>query len=89
MIHTNHDLFGRMLPPARPEPEISNLKNLFKLAESVGGSSSNRRRDVAKVEALMDQTGYLDLRQTDGPTGYYGERLRQAVEGFQKDHGLR
>jgi peptidoglycan hydrolase-like protein with peptidoglycan-binding domain len=44
---------------------------------------------VAKVETLITQIGNLDLRQTDCVTGYYGERLKQATEGFQKDNNLK
>ncbi len=81
--------FGRIMPSPSVDTDISELKNLFTLARPVGGAVSTNRRDIAKVETLMDQTGYLDLAQTDGPTGYYGERLKQAVEGFQKDNALR
>jgi len=33
--------------------------------------------------------GVYDLGPTDGPTGYFGSRLNEALMGFQKDHGLR
>lgn len=89
MIRSKRDPFGRMMPPAKPEPEISNLMDLLNLSESVGATAPNHRRDVAKVESLMDQAGYLDLQQTDGPTGFYGECLKQAVKNFQKDNGLK
>ncbi len=83
------DPFSRIPVPRQPDPEIENIQKLFRLTGSVGMTASNNRRDVAKIEILMDRTGYLDLRQTDGPTGYYGERLKQAVEKFQKDHNLK
>ncbi len=81
---------GRLYEQAtKSDREIINLKNPFRLSSPVGISSSNLRRDVAKVETLMSQTGYLDLDKTDGPTGYYGERLKQSVQNFQKDKGLK
>jgi peptidoglycan hydrolase-like protein with peptidoglycan-binding domain len=55
---------------------------------SVGRTGTNKRRDVATIEVLLGQTGHLDLNETDGPTGYYGTRLGQAIKRFQKDHGL-
>lgn len=83
------DPFGRLPMPRQPDPEIENIRNPYKLSSSVGVAAPNNRRDVAKVEALMTETGNLDLHQTDGVTGYYGERLKQAIEGFQKDNGLK
>lgn len=52
-------------------------------------TGKNRRGDVAKVEGLMGAAGPLDLWQTDGPTGYYGARLEDAVKRFQKSKGLK
>lgn len=83
------DPFGRLPMPRQWGPEIENIADPFSLESAVGANSTNNRRDVAKVETLMAQVGRLDLRQTDGATGYFGERLKQAVEGFQKDNGLK
>ncbi len=59
------------------------------LASSVGGGARNQRDDVAKIEGMLAQTGFLDTSKTNGPTGYYGERLHQAITEFQKQQGLR
>jgi len=56
---------------------------------SVGRNGTNARSDVAKVETLLGQSGHLDLGKTDGPTGYFGSRLEDAVKGYQKDGGLK
>ncbi|MBT4891093.1 MAG: peptidoglycan-binding protein [Rhodospirillales bacterium] len=71
------------------DKEIHGLKNLLQITNPVGNTSSNNRRDVAKVETLLGKAGYLDLDKTDGPTGYYGERLKQSVQRFQKANGLK
>lgn len=63
--------------------------NLLSLRGDVGRNGRNRRPDVARLEALLGAAGYLDLSRTDGPTGYFGERVDRAVRDFQKDHGLR
>jgi peptidoglycan hydrolase-like protein with peptidoglycan-binding domain len=41
-----------------------------------------------KVERLLEGVGLLDTRPTEGPTGYYGTRLEEAIKGFQKQNGL-
>lgn len=59
------------------------------LSGSVGRDGGNRREDVAKVETLLSETGDMDLRKTDGPTGYAGMRLENAILNFQKRNGLK
>ena len=44
---------------------------------------------MGRVECLLKLAGVHDLAPTDGPTGYFGTRLEEAVKAFQKDHGLR
>ena len=88
---TLSDPFGRV-PSGRkkkPEPELSNLGDPFKLAKPVGLDGANDRKDVAKVETLLGKSGHLDTRKTDGPTGYFGGRVENAIKGFQKDRGLK
>ena len=55
----------------------------------VGPVAPNRRADVGKVETFLSKTGNFDLNDTDGPTGYYGMRLEDAVNGFQEANGLK
>lgn len=81
------DPFGRLPEPAKPER--FDLRNIFSLSLPVGMTGKNRRGDVAKVEGLMGAAGPLDLWQTDGPTGYYGARLEDAVKRFQKSKSLK
>ncbi|MBO6518706.1 MAG: peptidoglycan-binding protein [Rhodospirillales bacterium] len=83
------DPFGRVPPKPMPEPEISNLGDASKLARPVGEQGRNDRRDVAKVETMLGRAGSLDLEKTDGPTGYWGERTREATRMFQKQNGLK
>lgn len=83
------DPFGRVLAEPKPDPEISNLRNLFQLLESVGMEGRNNRRDVAKVESLFDSLGELDLSETEGVTGFVGARLDESIRRFQKRQGLK
>lgn len=66
-----------------------NEEDLFKLSAPVGRGQENNPLDVAKVESLMGATGHLDIEKTDGPTGYFGERLEGAVKEFQKEKSLK
>lgn len=56
---------------------------------SVGRRGRNRRRDVAKVETLLDRTGDLDLDRTGGPTGYFGSPQEDGIRRFQRRNGLK
>ena len=83
------DPFGRLSDPSTTRLEASGLGSLFTLGNPVGRRGGNNRRDVARVETLLGGTGHLDLNQTEGPTGYFGDRLDQVICGFQKDNSLR
>lgn len=85
----DRDPFGRVPPKQKPEPELTNLGDASKLSRPVGEQGKNDRRDVAKVETMLGRTGALDLKKTDGPMGYWGERTREATCAFQKQNGLK
>lgn len=63
--------------------------NPFELEASVGRRGANDRIDVAKIETLLGKAGYLDLDTTEGPTGFYGARVENALKKFQRDGGLK
>ncbi len=71
------------------EEDRLDLTRPFNLATSVGRIGGNERNDVAKIETLLGQSGHLDLSKTEGPTGFFGTRVEDAVKNFQKDYGLR
>ncbi len=64
-------------------------RDLDVLDAPVGRRGDNGRIDVAKIETLLGNAGYLDLDATEGPTGYYGARVEDALKRFQKDGGLK
>ncbi|MCP5367166.1 MAG: peptidoglycan-binding protein [Hyphomicrobiales bacterium] len=70
------------------ENKMATIGGFFDLSAPVGAGGANRRGDVVKVEALLANTGHHDLRPTDGPTGYGGPRLDEAIRGYQKETGL-
>jgi hypothetical protein len=59
---------------------------IFALSDAVGPRRRNRRNDVLKVETLLANAGDHDLE--DGPTGYAGAHLDQAIRAFQKRREL-
>ncbi len=81
------DPFGRLLEPSG-EARLD-ISDPFALSGPVGRRGGNAREDVGRIECLLKLAGVHDLAPTDGPTGYFGTRLEEAVKAFQKDHGLR
>ena len=78
--------FYRQRSP-RDEPPLD-CSNPFALSARVGEWGANGREDVGKIEVLMKLAGVHDLEPTDGPTGFFGSRLRTAVRAYQKNRGL-
>lgn len=84
------DQFGRLgVDDDEPDTEIADIKTPTTLKSSVGDAGQNRRRDVAKTEQLLGDAETLDLKKTDGPTGYWGTRTSDATKTFQKQNNLK
>lgn len=94
------DPFGRILP----DPAFETFRNGFDLTQPlgrifpdrtpdivapVGREGENERFDVALIETLLAKNGFFDLAQTEGPTGYYGMALEDAIRTFQKTANLK
>lgn len=94
------DSFGRILP----DPTFETFRAGFDLTKPigrifrdrtpdlvapVGREGENERFDVALIETLLAKTGFFDLVQTEGPTGYYGMALEDAIRKFQKTEKLK
>jgi hypothetical protein len=60
-----------------------------RLDDAVGRGRVNRRPDVALVESLLAAGDAYDLTPGDGPTGYFGLGLEQAIRTLQRERGLR
>ena len=80
---------SRFTPPPKPTSgEYLDARDLFHIAGTIGDGGRNGRTDVGKLEALLYLAGVFDLDRTNGPTGYFGQRLKLAVEDFQRTRGL-
>lgn len=64
-------------------------RRLLALGAPVGIEGRNRREDVARLELLLGLAGAHDLDATDGPTGFFGQRLDQSIRRFQNRNGLK
>ncbi len=82
------DPFGRLMENDASQDRFRNMDNLTALSAAIGPSADNQPDDVARIETLMDMLGELNLQETDGPTGYYGERLRQAIVAYQRKNQI-
>jgi len=60
--------------------------DIFALSDAIGPRRRNDRADVFKVETLLANTGDHDLE--DGPTGYAGAGLDNAIRAYQKRRDL-
>ena len=61
---------------------------LFEIRAEVGDKGPNGRVDVAKVEALLEASGALDLKALKGPTGLFATGKGAAIRAFQRANGL-
>ncbi|MAO54179.1 MAG: hypothetical protein CMM61_00590 [Rhodospirillaceae bacterium] len=80
------DPFGRV---AADDPDDAfDFSDPFHPAAAVGARGRNAPNDVANLEGLLRLAGDMDLVPTDGPTGYFGARLDDAIRAFQRRNGL-
>lgn len=82
-------IFDRLSPRDGARRPGFDLSKPFSLSAPVGLQGPNKRDDVAKVESHLGRAGYMDLKPTNGPTGYPGQRLVQGIKRYQKDKGLK
>ncbi len=91
-IGTPNPRFDEFIKAERLGAGLTDLfgeKDTLAIKGPVGPVAPNRRADVGKVQTLLSRTGSFDLDPTDGPTGYYGTRLEDAITGFQSTNGLK
>lgn len=80
--------FGRIADSDGSQEKLRAIRDLANIAKPVGIDLDNEPEDVARVEMLLDQTGDMDLKPSEGPTGYVGQRLIDAIVAFQKRNKL-
>jgi len=61
----------------------------FALRQPVGPYKPNQQGDVAKVQSLLHDAGYVNANETAGPTGIYSPvLLDEPIKRFQQDNNL-
>ncbi len=73
---------------ARREPPADEYRNWFDLEDWVGSGHPSHRADIARLEAILANSGDLSLERTQGPTGYWGLALDGALRRYQARNGL-
>lgn len=73
---------------SRETPSDAGGDGWFDLEDWVGPNHPSGRRDVAKLEAILANSGDYSLDRTQGPTGYWGLALDKGIRAYQKRNGL-
>ena len=71
-----------------PRDPIAGGGRWFDLEGGVGAQFPSGRADVAKLEAILANSGDLSLERTQGLTGYWGLALDGALRRYQARNGL-
>jgi peptidoglycan hydrolase-like protein with peptidoglycan-binding domain len=61
----------------------------FDLDDWVGPGHPSTRPDIAKLEAILANSGDFPMERFQGPTGYWGGALDQGIRAYQKRNGLK
>jgi peptidoglycan hydrolase-like protein with peptidoglycan-binding domain len=61
----------------------------FDLDDWVGPGHPSGRADIAKLEAILANSGDFPMERFQGPTGYWGGALDQGIRSYQKRNGLK
>ncbi len=75
-------------PPRRRPTMFGGGDGWFDLDDWVGPSHPSGRADVAKIEAILANSGDFPIERFQGPTGYWGGALDAGIRAYQKRNGL-
>nr|BDD47279.1 hypothetical protein 3 [bacterium] len=87
-MNGRRDPFGRIASSDGSQERLKAIADLSNIVSTIGEDGENAPEDVARVEMMLEATGDMDLRPSEGPTGYFGQRLLEAISQFQKRMGL-
>ncbi|MBL8834111.1 MAG: peptidoglycan-binding protein [Rhodospirillales bacterium] len=74
--------------PRRRSSMFGGSSGWFDLDDWVGPSHPSGRADVAKIEAILANSGDFPMEHFQGPTGYWGGALDAGIRAYQKRNGL-
>lgn len=73
---------------SRETDRVLSDRFLFDLGSTIGPGRVNQPGEVRKIETLLDLTGDIVVPREFGPSGGFGDDMREGVRAFQRREGL-
>jgi hypothetical protein len=89
MLPSPENLLTPYAPRRRPPSTVGGAGGWFDLDDWVGPGHPSGRADVAKLEAILANSGDFPMERFQGPTGYWGGALDAGIRAYQKRNGLK
>ncbi len=89
MLQSPENLLTPYAPRRRPSTPGAGAGGWFDLDDWVGPGHPSTRPDIAKLEAILANSGDFPMERFQGPTGYWGGALDQGIRSYQKRNGLK
>jgi peptidoglycan hydrolase-like protein with peptidoglycan-binding domain len=88
MLPSPENLLTPYATRRRPPNAGAGAGGWFDLDDWVGPGHPSGRADVAKLEAILANSGDFPMERFQGPTGYWGGALDAGIRSYQKRNGL-
>jgi peptidoglycan hydrolase-like protein with peptidoglycan-binding domain len=88
MLPSPENLLTPYATRRRPATTGAGAGGWFDLDDWVGPGHPSGRADVAKLEAILANSGDFPMERFQGPTGYWGGALDAGIRSYQKRNGL-
>ena len=89
MLPSPENLLTPYATRRRPPNAGAGAGGWFDLDDWVGPGHPSGRADVAKLEAILANSGDFPMERFQGPTGYWGGALDAGIRSYQKRNGLK
>jgi peptidoglycan hydrolase-like protein with peptidoglycan-binding domain len=89
MLQSPENLLTPYAARRHPSTSGGGAGGWFDLDDWVGPGRPSTRADIAKLEAILANSGDFPMERFQGPTGYWGGALDQGIRAYQKRNGLK
>jgi peptidoglycan hydrolase-like protein with peptidoglycan-binding domain len=89
MLQSPENLLTPYAARRHPSTSGGGAGGWFDLDDWVGPGRPSTRSDIAKLEAILANSGDYPMERFQGPTGYWGGALDQGIRAYQKRNGLK
>ncbi len=89
MLQSPENLLTPYAPRRRPSITGDGAGGWYDLDDWVGPAHPSTRADIAKLEAILANSGDFPMERFQGPTGYWGGALDAGIRAYQKRNGLK